>query len=175
VVLADRVGYAPAGLSSFLTTLHERNKDSTEKQGLFASHPEMKERLEKLASTVTKEKLAATATVEARYARHVRYTPVPLTEITTVEGGAAGVAGGSTTSSKDTKAEEPKKKKGFGLSSLVGAGGGSEKKSAEATASGASKGVDKERNAKGGSNPALVTVKVTATDIAAFKKEGQLN
>jgi hypothetical protein len=52
--------------------------------------------------------------------------------------------------------------------------GGSEKESAEVTGSGASRGVDTERNAKGGSNPSLVTVKVTAAEVAAFKKEGQL-
>jgi hypothetical protein len=34
--------------------------------------------------------------------------------------------------------------------------------------------VDPEREAKGGSNPAVVVVTVTAADIAAFKKEGAL-
>ena len=43
VVIANIVGYEPNGLKSFLTTLADRNKASTEKQGLFASHPEMKE------------------------------------------------------------------------------------------------------------------------------------
>ena len=42
VALAKRLGYAPPGLSGFLTRLKERNKDSKEKRGLFASHPEMK-------------------------------------------------------------------------------------------------------------------------------------
>ena len=40
------------GSRTFLTTLTDRNKDSTEKQGLFASHPEMDERLEKLDKTL---------------------------------------------------------------------------------------------------------------------------
>jgi predicted Zn-dependent protease len=178
VVLAEKVGYDPNGLATFLVTLRDRNKDSDQKQGLFASHPEMKERLDKLAKIVKDEKLAATATVEARYKKNVTYTPVPLADVTTVATGAAGLAGGSSKpeekEKQEAKSEEPKKKKGFGLAGLVGPGGGSEKKSAEVTGSGASRGVDKERSAKGGANPALVLVKVTATDITAFKKEGQL-
>ena len=51
---------------------------------------------------------------------------------------------------------------------------GSESKSAEVTGSGASRGVDTERNAKGGSNPALVVVNIQMSDINAFKKEGGL-
>jgi hypothetical protein len=35
--------------------------------------------------------------------------------------------------------------------------------------------VDTERNAKGGSNPAMVTVKVTPAEITAFKKDGKLS
>jgi predicted Zn-dependent protease len=46
LVLSSKIGYAPQGLGNFLTRLTERNKASTEKQGLFASHPEMKERLQ---------------------------------------------------------------------------------------------------------------------------------
>jgi predicted Zn-dependent protease len=178
VVLANKVGYDPNGLAAFLTTLNERNKDSDQKQGLFASHPEMKERLDKLAKIVKDEKLTSSATVDARLKSNVTYTPVPLTEVTTVAAGASGLASGDSKPAEkekeETKAEEPKKKKGFGLAGLVGAGGGSEKKSAEVTGSGASRGVDKERLAKGGSNPATVPVKVTAADITAFKKEGQL-
>src|SRR5215204_1804034 len=44
VALANKTGYAPNGLISFLTTLKDRNKESTGKRGLFASHPEMQER-----------------------------------------------------------------------------------------------------------------------------------
>ena len=46
VALANKIGYAPQGLVGFLTTLKDRNKESTEKRGLFASHPEMQERLD---------------------------------------------------------------------------------------------------------------------------------
>jgi hypothetical protein len=52
--------------------------------------------------------------------------------------------------------------------------GGGEKKSAEVTGSGASRGVDTERNAQGGAVSTPVTVAVTAAELAAFKKEGGL-
>ncbi|MDO8678838.1 MAG: hypothetical protein Q7R30_09780 [Acidobacteriota bacterium] len=52
--------------------------------------------------------------------------------------------------------------------------GGGEKKQAQVTASGGARGVDPEKDSKGGSNPKPVVVKVAAADIAAFKKEGSL-
>jgi predicted Zn-dependent protease len=181
IVLANKVGYAPVGLSGFLTTLAERNKDATEKQGLFASHPEMKERLQKLAALAAGQKPAGVATVEARFKSHITYAPVARTEIATVAEGSAGLAGGGSGGSaegdgeKTAKADEPKKKKrGFGLSSLVKTSDSSEKQSAEVTGSGASRGVDTERLAKGGSNPTPVVVTITAADLTAFKKEAQL-
>ena len=49
-----------------------------EKQGLFASHPEMDERLKKLEKEIADDKLASTATVEARFKKNITYKPVPL-------------------------------------------------------------------------------------------------
>ena len=176
VSLADKAGYAPAGLGGFLRTVMDRNKSSSEKQGLFASHPEMEERLKKLDDTISKERLAAAVSLEARLARHISYEPVPVGSIPTVAPGSAGLTGGSGEEKKeDDKAEEPpKKKRGFGLSSLRAPSMGSEKKSAEVTGSGASRGVDRERDAKGGPNPEPVLVALTAADVTAFKKEGGL-
>lgn len=174
VVVAGSAGYAPAGLGAFLQTLADRNRASTGKQGLFASHPEMKERQDELAETIEDEELAGTATVQPRFAKHVTYTPVPIAEIAAVADGAAGLAGGGASSSaesEDEKAEPPKKKRGFGLSKLMAPSRGEEKKSAEVTGSAAARGVDSERGAKGGPNPALVVVHVTETELAAFKKE----
>jgi beta-barrel assembly-enhancing protease len=86
-------------------------------------------------------------------------------------------SGGSATStapsSTEKPAEEPKKKRGFGLGNLLRPGG-EEKKSAQVTGSAGARGVDPERDAKGGSNPAVVAVKITPADIAAFKKQGGL-
>lgn len=180
VMLANTVGYAPQGLGAFLTRLQERNKDAKEKRGLFASHPEMNERLERLSRQIENSKLTATATLEARYRTHITYKPVPQTEIAVVEAGAAGLAGDGgdkAASNTDARKEEPKKeeqkKRGFGLSRML-PGGGGEQKSAQVSASGGTRGVDPERDAKGGSNPKPVPVKILAADIAAFKKEGGL-
>jgi len=178
VTLANKIGYAPNGLVGFLTTLKDRNKESTEKRGLFASHPEMQERLDRITRLVTAKKLTATATVQPRYARSITYKPVAVTAIATVDPGAAGLAGGGAEAKKaeEAKAAEKKeepKKRGFGLSRMLPTGGG-EKKSAQVTASGGARGVDPEKDSKGGSNPKVVPVKLVAADLAAFKKDGGL-
>jgi predicted Zn-dependent protease len=178
VAAANRTGYAPQGLHRFLTRLQERNKDATEKRGLFASHPAMKERLDRLARQVSSQKLASTATVADRYRKNITFKPVSQTAIAMVEEGSAGLAGGGKPEEKaaekpEEKKEEPKKR-GFGGLSRMMPGGGGEKKSAQVTASAAARGVDPERDAKGGPNPKPVPVKLTAGDIAAFKKEGGL-
>jgi beta-barrel assembly-enhancing protease len=179
IVAANKTGYAPQGLARFLTRLQERNKGSEEKRGMFASHPAMKERLDRLSRQITSQKLTASATLPDRYRKHITYKPVPQASIATVEAGSAGLAGNSKTDAKNTekpeekKAEEPKKR-GFGGLSRMLPGSGGEKKSAQVTASAGARGVDPERDAKGGSNPKPVVVRVTAAEIAAFKKEGGL-
>jgi predicted Zn-dependent protease len=180
VTLANKIGYAPNGLAGFLTTLKDRNKESKEKRGLFASHPEMQERLDRITKLIAAKKLTATATVQPRYAKNITYKPVAVTAIATVDPGAAGLTGGGAKPAETKedpkaaeKAEEPKKKGGFGLSKMLPTGGG-EKKSAQVTASGGARGVDPEKDSKGGSNPKVVPVKVVAADVTAFKKEGGL-
>jgi beta-barrel assembly-enhancing protease len=176
ILLANKTGYAPNGLNGFLITLKDRNKDAKEKRGLFASHPAMQERLDRNTKLIAAKKLTATATLEARYTKNVTYKPVAVTAIATVDPGAAGLTGGDAKAgekkAEEKKAEEPKKG-GFGLSRMVPTGGG-EKKQAQVTASGGARGVDPEKDSKGGSNPKLVPVKLAAADIAAFKKEGGL-
>ena len=176
ITLANRTGYAPNGLTGFLTTLKDRNKDAKEKRGLFASHPEMQERLDRITKLIAAKKLTATATLEARYTKTVTYKPVAVTAIATVDPGAAGLTGGDAKAEEkkadEKKAEEPKKGR-FGLSKMLPTGGG-EKKQAQVTASGGARGVDPEKDSKGGSNPKVVPVKLMAADIAAFKKEGGL-
>jgi predicted Zn-dependent protease len=176
IVLANGEGYAPGGLADFLKRLSDRNKNAKEKQGLFASHPEMQERLDKLGQIVTAQKLSSTAALADRYKANISYTAKAQTDITGVAAGTSGLAGGSSGKTDEKpeaeKKDEPKKK-GFGLGGLLKPGG-SEKKQAEVTGSGASRGVDTERNAKGGSNPALVVVQLTPADLEAFRKQGNL-
>jgi len=173
IALANKIGYAPDGLSAFLTRLKERNKDSTEKRGLFASHPEMDSRLANIKKEIAAKKMASTAMLGDRYKRFISYTPRPMTEIATVTPGSAGLTGD--TAKAEPKKEEPKKKSGgFGLSRMLPTGGGGEKQQAQVTGSGSARGVDPEKDSRGGTNPAPVPVKLAAADIEAFKKEGGL-
>lgn len=174
VALAAKAGYAPQGLPDFLARLAERNKGQAQKNGLFASHPEMQDRIAKIKSEIAAKKLGPGALVDARYRQNVSYQAKPLTEIAQVQAGSAGLAGGSSSKSGDKTteekpAEQPKKKKGFGLGSLTQAIA-PEQQSAQVTASGGARGVGPDRAAKGGPNPNIVSVTVTAADLAAFKK-----
>jgi predicted Zn-dependent protease len=167
LAMANAAGYAPDGLAGFLKRLSERNRDTTGKQGLFASHPEMKERLSTLEREIKAKNYASAAVLAHRYASRISYTAKPVADIATVEAGSAGLAGGTTKPAADPK------KKGFGLGSLLKPGG-TDKKSAEVTGSAASRGVDAERNAKGGPVKTMVAVKVSPPELEAFRKEGNL-
>jgi predicted Zn-dependent protease len=169
VTLAEKVGYAPGTLADFLTRLDERNKDQPASNGLFASHPETKERIDairKLAGAKTG------ATVEARYKSRIKYEPTPVTAIATVEGGASGLTGSTAPAkgddSKDKKADDSKKK-GFGLGGLKQTVA-PEKQTAQVSASGGSRGVGPDRAAKGGTNASLVKVTVSDAEVEAFRK-----
>lgn len=177
LALANRVGYAPQGLAAVLTRLKERNKDSQEKRGMFPSHPEMQARIDRLGKQAGAMKPAGKATLAERYADVIEFKPVPQAQIAVVEGGSAGLAGsgGAKPGEKSTaKKEEPKKGRFGGLGKLMAPGGG-EKESTQASASGGSRGLDPEKDGKGGPNPKPVPVKVGIADINAFKKEGGLS
>jgi hypothetical protein len=143
----------------------------------------MQERLDRLAKQIQSSKLASTATVEDRYRKNISCKPIPQTAIAMVEAGSAGLTGGGAkpadkpAAKEEPAKEEPKKeepkKKGFGLGRLLPTGG-DEQKSTQANASGGTRGVDPETNAKGGPNPKLVPVKLVVADYFAFKKEGGL-
>jgi predicted Zn-dependent protease len=169
VLLAGKTGYDPGGLRKFLGALNDRNNDSQAKQGLFASHPEMNERIQKLdAAAAAKQKSDASAVLADRFALHVKYQPVTLSQIPVVE---------DNDGKKDDKKKDDEKKPGkLSLSQLKNAtGGGSEtKQSASVTGSGGSRGVDRELTAKGGSNPAPVAVTITDTELAEFIRQGNL-
>lgn len=173
--LANKIGYAPNGLVTFLTTLKERNKSETSKNGLFASHPDMQDRLDRITKQVASQKLTASTTLQPRYAKNISYKPTVLTQLAAVEEGSAGLTGGGEkpAAKEETKKEEPKKGR-FGLGRLMPSSGG-EQKQAQVTASGGARGVDREKGAPGGPNKGLVGVTLSAADIAAFRKEGGLS
>ncbi|MFO7693980.1 MAG: M48 family metalloprotease [Vicinamibacterales bacterium] len=113
LAMAEAAGYAPGGLGEFLKRLSDRNTSTSGKQGLFASHPEMKERLATLDKEIKGKKYSSTAILGDRYKASISYTAKPVAEIATVEAGAAGLAGST------AKPAEAPKKKGFGLGALA--------------------------------------------------------
>ena len=172
IQMANKLGYAPLGLAQALLKVADRNASRTEPNGWFKSHPAIKDRIASIEKQIKNEKLAGKATVEARYKQHITFDAKPVTEIATDVEGAAGLASGDKKKAdekkaEDKKAEEPKKKGGFGLGSITGQ---KQAQSGQQAASAGARGVGPDRDAKGGSNPSPLTVKITAAEIEAFKK-----
>lgn len=163
VETAPKIGYAPTGLADFLSRLEERNKSQSERNGLFASHPETQERIKKIGDLAKASK--ATAKGEARYKTNIKYQPSALSSIAVVTEGSAGLAGSPSGGAE--KKEEPKKGVPVGNLKTTTA---PEKQSAQVSASGGARGLGADRAAKGGSNPNPVKVSVSAAEIDAFRK-----
>ena len=109
----------------------------------------------------------------ARYAANISYEAPPLTTIAVVADGASGLTGSTGAKDDKSKKDEPKKKeepkKGFGLGSLKKATS-ADNQTAQVSASGGARGVGPDRAAKGGPNPAIVKVSVSAAELAAFDR-----
>jgi predicted Zn-dependent protease len=168
--MANKVGYAPAGLGAFLTRLSDRNKDLKEPSGVFASHPETRDRVNKLAKQIVSEKLNATATVAARYKATISYKPVAVTVVAGAAG-ASSLTGSAPATAKPatTTTKPPASTSKFGLGGITSKLG-ADKTNTGTVASAGSRGVNPDRDAKGGSNPNRVTVTLTPAEIAAFRK-----
>jgi beta-barrel assembly-enhancing protease len=160
IALANKAGYAPAGLGAFLGRLAERNKSLTDKSGLFSSHPAVKARIDGLAKTISSQKLTAAALVAARYDQNINFTLVPVGQIAQV---AAPTPGDTTQKPANTSG-------GKGALGLGGLNPLTSGKSGGAVSSSASRGVNPDRDAKGGPNKAAVVVTVTAAELDTFKK-----
>lgn len=148
VDLANAAGYAPAGLGAFLTRLADRNKDLKDRSGMFASHPETDARLAALKKVIASDKLTATAQVAPRYAQSISFKPAPIDGVSQVASSSSGGKLGLS-----------------GLSSL-----GREKSSNQTVSSAGSRGVNPDRDAKGGPIKTLVVVSVTNAEVNAFRK-----
>jgi predicted Zn-dependent protease len=178
VQLANKVGYAPSGLTSALNRLVERNQSVSEPNGLFASHPQMKDRLANIGKVIKDKKLTAVATVQARYAKNITFDVKPASAIATVAEGSRGLAGGEEKkdekkTAEAEKKEEPKQEKKGGLGSAFSKlrpGGGSQAQQSQTVASAGARGVNPDRDAVGGPNKKRVPVKIGPSDIAEFQK-----
>ena len=80
VDLAQKAGYMAASLGDFLERLDERNKNQAERNGLFASHPETKERIDKIRKQAAVLDRHAPS-CEPRFKSNVKYQVTPLDAI----------------------------------------------------------------------------------------------
>jgi predicted Zn-dependent protease len=176
VELANKIGYAPNGLVSVLTKIAERNNDRQEPNGLFASHPEIKDRIAKITGVIESEKLTATATVAERYTKNITFDAKPAASITTVAEGSRGLAGSSgddgdknkKDGEKTEKTDKKEEKKGGFLGKFTPSSG-KEAKNTQTVSSAGVRGINPDRDAIGGSNKSKVPVTVTAAEITTFK------
>ena len=167
VKLANGLGYAPSGLADVLKKIDARNNGREQRNGMFASHPATNDRIAANQKLIASEKLSGKATVEARYKSNITFDAKPVTEVSEDVEGASGLAAGGKKKDDDKK-DEPKKK-GLGLSAITG---GKQQASTQQVSSAGARGVGgaPDRDAKGGPNKSVLTVKVTAAELEAFKK-----
>ena len=176
VRLANKAGYNPVGLTSFLQKLMDRNKDykGSKPNGMFATHPDTRDRIAKVTKQITTEKLTSEAMVEARYATNVKIEAKPVSAVALSQSDAKGVAGAGSTAAKEEPKKEEKKSGGGMLGGLTNKlSGGKQKESTQASASAGGRAVDPtrpDRYAAGGGNPNKVAVSISAADLQAFRK-----
>ena len=143
---------------------------------MFASHPMMKDRLANIEKTIREKKLAATATVQARYAKNITFDAKPATALATVAEGSRGLAGGGEEKKTDDKtakegAEEGRAQEAAaGCSASCDPAAASRRKQSQTVASAGARGVNPDRDAVGGPNKKRVPVKIGPSDIAEFQK-----
>lgn len=166
IALANKVGYDPRGMIGFLNKVAERNKDMKEPNGVFASHPQTKDRISDMENQIKKDKLNATAVVAVRYTSTIKFDAKPAAAIVMdVPGVKGAVASGKAEPKEEAKAE-PKKAGplGFSLSK------GSSNKESQTVASAGVRGVSPDRDAVGGPNKSKLQIRITPADVEAFKK-----
>jgi beta-barrel assembly-enhancing protease len=175
ITVANKVGYAPTGMIEFLNHLAARNTDQKEPSGLFASHPQVKERIDRMNKTIKDGGLTATATVQARYATHISFDAKPVVEIAAAIEGAAGAVGGGSAApakeeaKKEEEKKDPPKKKGFGFGKIASSlATGKQEPNQQASAGSRMAGPD--THALGGTNKTPVVVTIAAAELEEFKK-----
>ena len=171
--LANKVGYRPTGIADVLKKIQARNGARQERNGLFASHPAIKDRISNNEKQIKSEKLSGTATADSRYASHISFDVKPVTEVATADvAGADSLAGSEkkkAEADKTAKKDEPKKSGGFGsiASSITG---NKQQASTQQASSAGARGATPDRDAVGGPNKNPLGVKISAAELEAFKK-----
>ena len=154
VTLANGAGYSPAGMSAFLTRLADRNKALKERSGIFASHPETKARIDALAKVVSSGTLAS-ASDRRR----------PLFAIDQLHARARQLRGRRSWRDLELDPEAQVR-----WASPVGLDSAARNPADQTVSSAGSRGVNPDRDAKGGPVKTLVAVTVTPAEIAEFRK-----
>jgi predicted Zn-dependent protease len=165
--LANKAGYAPNGIAEVLKKIQARNGSRADRNGMFASHPAIKDRISGNEKQIKAEKLSSTATAEARYKQNITFDAKPITEVTVDVEGASGLASGDKKKEEPKKPEEQKKASGSGSSTITG---GKQQASTQQASSAGARGGVPDRDATGGPNKNPINVKVSAAEIEAFKK-----
>jgi beta-barrel assembly-enhancing protease len=173
VELVNKVGYAPIGLRDVLTKLAGRMGSRTEKSGMFASHPVIKDRIAKIDQTIKSKKLSATATVATRYTGTIKFDAKPIDDVALVPEGSRGLAGGEAKKEGESKPAESKPKSGGGLGGALSKLSGGDSKQAQQSqtvASAGARGLNPDRDAVGGPNKNRVKITLTPAEVDAFRK-----
>ena len=133
--------------------------------------------MDRLTKQIKNEKLAAAALVAARYKATITYTAVPVT-VVAGEAGSSSLAGGGTEakpsptptpSSTAKPTPTPASKSRFGLGGLTSKLG-PDKANTGTVASAGTRGVNPDRDAKGGANPRIVIITLTPAELEAFRR-----
>lgn len=165
--VANSVGYAPNGMVEVLKKIDARNGGREDRNGMFASHPATKDRIDKLTKQIAAEKLTGKAIVASRYKEHITFDAKPVNEIAVDVSGAAGLASGDKKKDDDKNDKKKEDKKAGGADSVSS---GKQTLAQQQTSSAGARGGLPDRDAKGGSNPNALGVKITAAELDAFKK-----
>ena len=167
IALASKVGYDPRGMIGFLNKVAERNKDMKEPNGVFASHPQTKDRISEMEKQIKNSRLTTTATVAARYTSTITFDVKPASAIAM---DIAGVKGAVADSSTKTEAKDEKKEpKKAGPLGFLASKGSSSKESQTVASAGVRGGVP-DRDAVGGPNKSKLRIPITPAEIESFKK-----
>ena len=174
--LANKAGYNPAGLTSFLQKLMERNKDykGSKPNGLFATHPEPATGLRKHQADQDGEAgVDGDGAGALRRDREVRREAGDGDRHQQAD--AKGVAGAGSTGQPEGRAEEGREegRRRCSAASASALSTGKQKESTQASASAGGRALDPDRPdryAAGGGNPNKVAVSVSAAELEAFSK-----
>jgi Zn-dependent protease with chaperone function len=174
ITLANKAGYAPNGLGTVLAKIADRNKDREEPNGMFASHPVLKDRIARIGQIIGEHKLSATALVASRYGQTISFDAAPISTLALVAEGARGLAGGgdgtAAKKDEDKKGEKKEGSKGGLFGGNLRLSKGTETKSSQTLASAGARGGVPDRDAVGGPNKTKVPMTVSPGEVAEFKK-----